>query len=139
LYSLLKILLILKIIMAFRKKLSNRVKKTRLYLLDGSRWVVGNSSALLDLICTSVRTGASSLSARNAAVDITHGIEDYACSDYKCLVLDTAATACDMTGAVAAFMPGDMAKKVFVVTTSVSCFCRTFRNKCKETNVLGCS
>jgi hypothetical protein len=132
--------------MAFRKKLSNgmrrtrdRVKKTRLYLLESYKLAAGNSSSLMDLISTGVRTGASSLSARNAAVDITHGIEDYACSDYKCLILDTAATAYDITGAVAAFVPGNMTKKVFGVATSVSCFCRTLRNKCKETNAFGCN
>jgi hypothetical protein len=132
--------------MAFRKKFSNgvkrtrdRVKKTQLYLLESSKWAAGNSSALLDLLCTGVRTGASSLSARNAAVDITHAIEDYTCSDYKCLFLDSAAAACDITGAVAAFIPGNMTKKVFGVTASVSCFCRTLRNKCKETNVFGCN
>ena len=132
--------------MAFLKKLSNRVKttrdrfkKTRLYVFESSKWAAGNASALMDLLTTGVRTGASSLSARNAAVDITHAIEDYACSDYNCLILDTAATACDITGAVSAFIPGNMTKKIFGVTTSVSCFCRTLRNKCKETNALGCN
>jgi hypothetical protein len=132
--------------MAFRKKLLNRVrrtrdrvKKTRLYLLESGQWAMGNANALMDLLSTGVRTGASSISARNAAVDITHAIEDYACSDYKCLILETAATACDITGAVAAFIPGNITKKVFGVTTSVSCFCRTLRNKCKETNALGCN
>jgi hypothetical protein len=132
--------------MAFRKKISNvvrrtrdRVKKTQLYLLENSKWAAGNSSVVLELLGTGIRTGASSLSARNAAVDITHGIEDYVCSDYKCLLLDTAATACDITGAVAAFIPGNMTKKVFGITTSVSYFCRTLRNKCKETNALGCN
>lgn len=132
--------------MAFRKNFSNgvrrtrdRVKKTQLYLLESGKWAAANSSVLLDLLCTGVRTGASSLSARNAAVDITNGIQDYACSDYKCLLLDTTATACDIAGAVAAFIPGNMPKKVFGGATSVSCFCRTLRNKCKETNALGCN
>ena len=127
--------------MAFRKNLSNvlktagyRVKKTRLYVIESGKWAAGNASALMELLSTGVRTGASSISARNAAVDITHAVEDYSCSDYKCLILDTAATVCDITGAVAAFIPGAMTKKVFGVTTSVSCFCRTLRNKCKETN-----
>jgi hypothetical protein len=132
--------------MAFRKKLSNgvrrtkdRVKKTRLYLLESGKWATGNSSALLDLLCISVRAGAGSISARNAAVDISHAIQNYACSDYKCLILDTAATACDITGSVASILPGNMIKNVFVTTTSVSFFCRTLRNKCKETNLLGCN
>lgn len=132
--------------MAFQKKFSNgvrrtkdEVKKTRLYLLEGSKWAAGNASALIELLCIGVRAGAGSLSARNAAVDITNAIEDYVCSDYRCLVLDTTATACDITGAFASFIPGTMTKKVFGVTTSVSCFCRTLRNKCKETNAWGCS
>ena len=110
-----------------------------LYNENKSSLVMIIANALMDLLSTGVRTGASSISARNAAVDITHAIEDYACSDYKCLILETAATACDITGAVAAFIPGNITKKVFGVTTSVSCFCRTLRNKCKETNALGCN
>lgn len=132
--------------MFFRKKLSNgvrrtrdRVKKTRLYFLESGKWAAGNASALIDLLSTGVRTVASSINARNAAVDITHAIEDYTCSDYKCLILDTVATGCDITAAVAAFVPGNTTKKVFGITTSVSCFCRTLRNKCKETNALGCN
>jgi hypothetical protein len=132
--------------MAFRKKLSNgvritrdRVKKTRLYVLQNGIWSLANTSVFIEILSTGVRTGASSLSARNAAVDVVHGLEDYACADYKCLLLDTVATACDLTAGVAAFVPGTMTKKVFGATTSVSCFCRTLRNKCKETNVLGCN
>ena len=131
--------------MVIRKRISNglrttgdRVKKTRLYVLESSKWVAGNASSLMDLISTGVRTGASSLSARNAAIDITHAVEDYACSDYKCLILDTAATACDLTGAVVAFLPGNTTK-LFGVATSTSCFCSTLRNKCKETNAFGCN
>jgi hypothetical protein len=129
--------------MAFRKKLSNRLnrlKKTQLYLLETGKWAAGNSRALMELLSTGVRTTAGSLSARNAAVDITHGIEDYLCSDYKCLVLDSMATICDITGAVTCFIPGgNMTKRIFGVSTSASCFCRTLPNKCKKTNVLGCT
>jgi hypothetical protein len=132
--------------MPFRKKLlnrmrttGNRAKKTRLYLMETGEWTASNASALMDLLSTGVRTAAGSVSARNAAVDITHGVEDYACSDYKCLILDTAAVACDITSAVVAFIPGNATKKVFGITTSVSCFCRTLRNKCKETNAFGCN
>lgn len=50
----------------------------------------------------------------NAAIDITHAMEEYACSDYKCFILDTAATACDITGAVVAFVPGNTTKKILV-------------------------
>jgi hypothetical protein len=81
--------------MALTKRLLNRAKKTSLYMIENGKWVAGNASALMELLSTGVRTAASSVSARNAAVDITHGVEDYACSDYKCLILDTAAAACD--------------------------------------------
>jgi hypothetical protein len=77
--------------MAFRKKLLNgmrttgdRVKKTRFYVMKSGEWVADNASALMDLLSTDVRTGTSSVSARNAAVDITHGVEDS-----PCLILDT--------------------------------------------------
>ncbi len=116
-----------------------RLKKTRLYAIETGKWAAGNASALMELLTTGVRTVGGSVSARNAAVDITHAVEDYACSDYKCLVLDAAATACDFTGAVSAFLPGNMTKTVFGVATSGSCFCRTLRNKCKETNAFGCN
>lgn len=98
--------------------------------MESGKWAAGNASAFMDLLGTGVRIAGSSLNAKNAAVYITHAVEDYACSDYKCLVLDTVATACDVTGAVVAFIPGNMTKKVYGVTTSASCFCRTLRNKC---------
>lgn len=121
-------------------RLKARVKKTRLYnnVVTASKWAAGNASALMDLLITGARTAGSSLNARNAAVDITHAVEDYACSDYKCLALDMVATACDVTGSVVAFLPGNMTKRVFGAATSGSCFCRTLRNKCKETKVFGC-
>lgn len=107
--------------MAFRKKLSNgmritrdRVKKTRLYITENGIWVASNVSTFIELLSTGVRTGASSISARNAAIDITHAMEEYACSDYKCFILDTAATACDITVAVVAFVPGNTTKKILV-------------------------
>ena len=125
-----------------KKKLTNRikdrVKKTRLYVMESGKWAAGNASVLMELLSTGARTVGSSLSARNAAVDIIHAVEDYACSDYKCLTLDIVATAYDLTGSVYAFIPGNMTKKVFGVATSGSCFCRTLRNKCKETNVFSC-
>lgn len=122
----------------FFKKTKDGSAKTQLYLLETGKWAAENASALMDLVTTGVRTAGSSVSARNAAVDIAHAVEDYACSDYKCLFLDTAATVCDFTGAVSAFVPGNAIKKVFGVATSASCFCRTLRNKCKETNAFGC-
>jgi hypothetical protein len=99
---------------------------------------MGNGSPLMEVLTTGVRTIGGAVSARNAAVDIIHAIEDYACSDYKCLVLDSVATVCDITGAVVAFLPGKTTKTVFGATVTVSCFCRTLRDKCKETNLFGC-
>jgi hypothetical protein len=132
--------------MAIRKKLlgrlkasGNRARETRLYVMETSKWAAGNASTLVELLSTGVRTAASSVSARNAAVDITHAVEDYACADYKCVLLDATATACDITGAVVSFIPGNTTKKVFGIATSASCFCRTLRNKCKETNAFGCN
>jgi hypothetical protein len=93
--------------MAFRKKLLNRAKKTRLNALEGGKCTASNVSSFVELLSTGVRTTASSVSARNAVIDITYGVDDYACLDDKCLMLDTAAAACDLTGAVAAFIPGN--------------------------------
>ena len=122
----------------FFKKTKDGVSKTQLYVLETGKWAAGNASALMDLVTVGVRTAGSSVSARNAAVDIAHVVEDYTCSDYKCLCLDAAATVCDFTGAVSAFIPGNGTKKVFGVATSASCFFRTLRNKCKDTNAFGC-
>lgn len=132
--------------MNFRKKFRNRlsttrdqVKKTRLYLLNNGEWAIGNASSLINFLNTSLQTGASAVNARNAAVDIVHAVEDFACSDYKCFILDCVATTCDVTGSIVAFIPGNTTRKVFGAATSASYFCRTLRNKCKETNVLGCN
>ena len=121
------------------EKAKNRANKTRLYVLESGTWVAGNASALIELVTTGTRTIFSSVSARNAAVDITHAAEDFACADYKCFALDTVATACDVTSSVAAFVPGNVSRTVFGVASSTSCFCRTLRNKCKESNVFGCN
>lgn len=120
------------------KKTKDVVTKTQLYVLETLKQAAGNTSALMELTTTSVRTSDSTVFTRNAAVDIAHAVENYACSDYKCLFLDTAATICDFTGAVSAFVPRNVTKKVFGVSTSASCFCRALRNKCKETNAFGC-
>jgi hypothetical protein len=68
------------------KTTANRVKKTRLYLTEVDKSVAGNSSALMDLLTTGVKTAASSINTRNAAIDIAHVVEDYTCSDYKCRI-----------------------------------------------------
>ena len=120
------------------KLTGDRVKKTRLYLLENGQWAIGNSSSFLEALTTAVRATAGAVTARNAAVDITHAMEDYACSDYKCLVLDSVAAACDVTGAVVSFLPGKTTKTIFAATITASSFCRTLRDKCKETNVFGC-
>jgi hypothetical protein len=130
--------------MAFRKRLLNQMrtprnqaKKTRLYVMETGKWAVGNATSPMELLSIGVRTAAGSVSARSASVNITHGVGDYECSDYKCLILDTAAVAYDLTSAVAVFV--NTTKRVFGITTSASCFCRTLCNKCKETNAFGCN
>jgi hypothetical protein len=122
---------------SLRKRVINRSKKTKLHLLEGGRWVVGNTSSAMELVVGGLRTAGGSISARNAAVDITNAVEDYTCSDYPCLILDTTATACDITGALCAAIPGSPTQ-VFVVVTSTSHFCRTLRNLCKSKNIFGC-
>ena len=77
-------------------------------MIQSGTWTAGNTIELIELLSTGLRTGASSVSARNAAVDVTHAFEDY-----KCLILDCAATICDITVAVAAFIPVNMTKQVF--------------------------
>jgi hypothetical protein len=62
--------------MKFKRRILNRAKKTRLYLIETSKWAVGNANVLTDLLPTGVKTGASDISARNTAVDITHGLKD---------------------------------------------------------------
>ena len=103
--------------MAFRKKFSkvikktgDRVKKTQLYVSETGKWALNNASGLMDLLSTGVRTCGGSISATNAAVDISHAIEDYACSDSKCLTLDTAATLWDVSSAILCFIPSNRSK-----------------------------
>jgi len=118
----------------FRKKLQN----TKLRMLEAGQWAAGNTSVFMESAAKGVNAGLASLSARNAAIDLVHAGEDYFCSDYKCLVLDSIATGCYVAGAICAFLPSS--GKVFGVVTSTSCFCRTLRNKCKEVEggLFGC-
>jgi hypothetical protein len=116
----------------------DRAKKTRLYVLETSRYALGNASVLTEYLSLGVQTVAGSVSARNAAMNFANAAEDFACSDYICLILDTTATVCDITGSCIAFIPNNSTKKMFGVTTSVSCFCRTLRNQCKEKNIFNC-
>jgi hypothetical protein len=124
-------------------KFRQKLQSTKLKMLESGRWVTGNSSALMQTVSKTVdvstTTGAASFSARNAAIDIAHAAEDYACSDYTCLALDSMATGCDVVAGACAFIPGST--KIFAVTTSVSCFCRTLRNKCKSMKggIFGCN
>lgn len=104
-----------------RFKIRKRLNKTRLKAFEKAGWVAGNSSALMEkvnqFLDISTITAGSTYSARTAAIDIANAIEDYTCSDYKCLTLDCVAGC-----------------------TATSKFSRTLRNKCKEmeNGLFGC-
>jgi hypothetical protein len=121
------------------KKLWNRAKRSRLYLIETTQWALGNTSSLTEILTTAVQTVGCTVSGKNAATDLGNAFIDYSCSDYKCLILDTAATFCDITGMVTSFLPGPTSKKVFGVASGTSSFCRTLRNKCKAENIFGCN
>ena len=123
-------------------KIRKRLSSTKLKMLEASKWAAGNSSVLMQKLAQTVdiaaTTGAASISTRNAAVDVAHALEDYACKDYPCMTLDGIAATCDGVAAVVSFIPG--CTKIFAITTASSCFCRTLRNKCKEAKgLVGCN
>lgn len=118
-------------------KIQERLNKTRLKAFEKAGWVAGNSSTLiekigqfLDIVST---TAGSAYSARTAAIDIANAVEDYACSDYKCLTLDCVASCCDLGATGIAFLPkNNITGAAFAACTATSKFSRTLRNKCKE-------
>lgn len=126
-------------------RLRKRLNETRLKAFEKAGWAIGNSSALMekigefmDIVAT---TGGSSYSAKTAAIDITNAVEDYACSDYKCLTLDCVASCCDLTATGISFLPKNKATgAAFAGCTAASRFSRTIRNKCKEIDggLFGC-
>ena len=123
--------------MGLKKRLLNRmtttgdrVKKTRLYAMQTANWAVGNARMLVFLWTLFLQSFEQGLVRFVHEMQTTNGVVDYTCSNSKCLILDTAAATCDITGGVVAFMLGNMTTKVFGMTTSVSWFFRTLRNKC---------
>ena len=123
-------------------KIKNRLKKTRLKALEKASWVAGNSSQLMQKIAQfmdiGMTTSGSVYSAKTAAVDIANAVEDYACSDYKCLTLDCIASCCDLGATGIAFLPkNNITGAAFAACTATSKFSRTLRNKCKS-GLFGC-
>lgn len=128
-----------------RFRIRERLNETRLKAFEKVGWVAGNSSALMEKICQFIDIGAttagSTYSARTAAIDIANAVEDYACSDYKCLTLDCVASCCDLGATGIAFLPKNNVTGVaFAACTATSKFSRTLRNKCKEmeSGLFGC-
>lgn len=127
-----------------RFKIRHRLSKTKLKVFEKADWLAGNSSALIEKIGQfldiGATTGGSIYSARTAAVDIANGLEDYACSDYKCLTLDCVASCCDIAATGIAFLPkNNVTGAFFAGCTATSKFSRTLRNACKEKGgLLGC-
>ena len=128
-----------------RFKIRQRLSKTRLKAFEKAGWVAGNSSALMQKIGQFLDIGAttagSAYSAGTAAIDIANAVEDYACSDYKCLTLDCVASCCDFGATAIAFLPkNNITGAAFAACTATSKFSRTLRNKCKqiESGVFGC-
>lgn len=71
-----------------RLKIKHRLRSTRRKMFEKSTWVAGNSSQLMQkiniLLDIGTTTGGVVYSAKSAAVDTAHAIEDMQCSDYPC-------------------------------------------------------
>lgn len=126
-------------------KIRKRLNRTKLKVFEKVDWVTGNSSALMEkvtqLLDISATTGGSVYSARTAAIDTAHAIEDYVCTDYKCLTLDCIAACSDVIATGLAFLPkNNVTGLAFAGCTATSQFSRTLRNKCKqmEGGLFGC-
>jgi hypothetical protein len=130
--------------MTSRFKIRKRLNSTKLKAFEKASWVAGNSSALMEKIGQfldiGATTGGSVYSARTAAFDVANALEDYTCSDYKCLTLDCIACCCDITSTGMSFFPKTkITGAVFAGCTATSTFSRTLRNKCREAGgLLGC-
>lgn len=126
-------------------KLRERLNSTKLKAFEKAGWVAGNSSAVIEKIGQFLDIGATTAgsvySARTAAIDVAHGLEDYTCSDYRCLTLDCIACCCDIASTGISFLPKtSITGSVFAGCTATSKFSRTLRNKCKEAGgLLGCN
>ncbi len=67
-----------------------------------------------------------------AAVYLANALENYVCSNYKCLTLDCVASCCDLAATGIAFLPkNNVTGAAFVKCTATSKFSRTLRNRCK--------
>ena len=128
-----------------KKKLKQRLNKTKLQAFEKAGWVTGNSSALMQKISQFLDIGAttagSAYSAKTAAISIGNAVENYACSDYKCLTLDCIASCCDLGATGIAFLPkNNVNGAAFAACTATSKFSRTLRDKCKqiEGGLFGC-
>jgi hypothetical protein len=125
-------------------QIRKRLNATKLKVFEKTSWVVGNSSAVLEKISIfldiGATTGGSVYSVRTAALDVANGIEDYTCSDYKCLTLDCIACCCDIASTGISFLPKTTTTgAAFAGFTATSKFSRTLRNRCKEVGGLfGC-
>jgi hypothetical protein len=71
---------------------------TKLKAFEKAGWIADNSSALMEKIGQFLDIGATTVGSvyivRTRALDIVNALEDYACSDYKCLTLDCLACFC---------------------------------------------
>jgi hypothetical protein len=132
--------------MASRFKIRKRLSSTKLKVFsDKPGFFLGNSSVLMEKVSLfldiGATTGASSYSAKTAAIDLAHAVEDYACSDYRCLALDCLASGCDLAAVGISFLPKNQKTgAAFAGCTAASKFSRTLRNRCKqlEKGLFGC-
>jgi hypothetical protein len=120
-----------------RFRIRERLSKTKLKAFEKASWVAGNSSALMEklgqFLDIGTTTAGSVYSARTAAMDVANALEDYACSDYKCLTLDCVSSCCDLAAVGIAFLPkNNVTGAAFAGCTATSKFSRTLRNRCKE-------
>lgn len=132
--------------MRTRFRIRKRLQATKLKAFEKAGWVAGNSSALMDkvtqLLDITATTGASTYSARTAAVDAVNAAEDYSCKDYPCFALDCVAAGCDVAATGISFLPKTNVTGIaFAGCTATSKFCRTVRNRCKKIKggLFGCS
>jgi hypothetical protein len=115
-------------------KIRKRLNKTRLKAFEKAGWVAGNLSELMQKIGQFLDIGSTTAgyaySARTAAADIANSLENYACSDYKCLTLDCVASCCDLGATGIVFLPkNNITGAAFAACTATSKFSRTLRNK----------
>ena len=124
-------------VMKSRFKIREKLNSTQLKVRETAGWLAGNTTALMEKVTILLEVGATTAgsvySARTAAIDVAHALEDYACSDYKCLTLDCIASGRDLAATTIAFLPQSKATgAAFAGCTAASKFSRTLRNKCKE-------